>query len=65
MSTAKTSFHIRLRSDLLASLRAVTVQRPVTMTSIIEDALDAHLPGLMDGLGEDLERRADVARANG
>jgi len=65
MSTARTPFSIRLRSDLLAPMRAVALYRGITMTSIIEDALEGHLPALMDMADKDLDHRADVARANG
>ena len=64
MSTARTPFSIRLRSDLLSDLRIVSLYTPATMTSAIEDALDAHLPPLLDKIGDStqkMERRVQAA----
>jgi hypothetical protein len=65
MPKARTPFNIRLRSDLLADLRIVALYTPATMTSAIEDALDAHLPPLLDKIGcntQKLDRRIQAAR---
>ena len=39
----KTPFFIKLRPDLLETLRQVSRERDVTITSLIEDSVDAHL----------------------
>ena len=39
----KTPFFIKLRPDLLETLRKVSRERDVTITSLIEDSVDAHL----------------------
>jgi len=40
MSDRKTSFHIKLRNDLLATLRTTSAKQNKSMTRIIEDSLD-------------------------
>ena len=37
---------MRLREDLMADIRSVSIQRKVSMTALIEDALDSYLPAL-------------------
>jgi predicted transcriptional regulator len=48
MTIGKTGFHLRLRSDLLRCLRLVARREDVTMTSIIEAALENYLASRPD-----------------
>jgi hypothetical protein len=48
MTIGKTGFHLRLRSDLLCYLRLVARREDVTMTSIIEAALENYLASRPD-----------------
>jgi|TARA_Y100000034_G_scaffold115600_1_gene152990 predicted transcriptional regulator len=60
MPSKKTSFHIKLRNDLLEHLRIVADRNAVTMTSVIEDALENHFAGITDTV-RDLERKLAAA----
>jgi hypothetical protein len=46
MPSIKIPFNLRLREDLLADLRSVSIQRNIPMTALIEDALDRYLPAI-------------------
>jgi predicted HicB family RNase H-like nuclease len=46
MDPIKTPFNMRLREDLMADLRSVSIQHNISMTTLIEDALDRYLPAL-------------------
>jgi len=61
MTKNRTPFCIRLRNDLLLDLHTAAAHTPKTMTGVIEDALDAHLPRLLDRIDR-LERRVQAAR---
>ena len=56
----KTSFHIKLRNELLSHLRKVAKERNVTMTSIIEGALEDRFAGVAE---DAVELRAKLAAA--
>ena len=56
----KTGFHIKLRDELLSHLRTVADDQNVTMTSIIEGALEDRFAGVAD---EVTELRAQLAAA--
>jgi len=60
MAPTKTSFHIKLRSDLLDHLRIVAARDGVTMTSVIEGALEDRFAGVVDTV-RDLERKLAAA----
>lgn len=60
MAPTKTSFHIKLRSDLLDHLRIVAERDGVTMTSVIEGALEDRFAGVVDTV-RDLERKLAAA----
>ena len=63
MPRAKTAFHLRLDSDLLADLRAVSITTGASMTSHIEDALHAYLPAKLANVSPTLV--AALREANG
>ena len=46
----KSPYFLRLRADLLQDLRMVSVTKDVTVTSIIEEALDHHLPSIIKSI---------------
>tara|TARA_R110000824_G_scaffold84978_2_gene211505 strand:+ start:635 stop:826 length:192 start_codon:yes stop_codon:yes gene_type:complete len=60
----KNPFTLRLRDDLLEDLRRCSTHLHVSMTNIIEDALDQTLPVLKDEVAAqiELDRQADAAR---
>jgi predicted transcriptional regulator len=60
----KNPFTLRLRDDLLEDLRRCSTHLHVSMTTIIEDALDQTLPVLKDEVTAqiELDRQADAAR---
>jgi hypothetical protein len=60
MAPTKTSFHVKLRTDLLDHLRIVAARDGVTMTSIIESALEDRFAGVADTARE-LERKLTAA----
>jgi hypothetical protein len=49
MPPIKIPFNLRLREDLMADIRSVSIQRNISMTALIEDALDRYLPALKAG----------------
>lgn len=49
MTSAKKSFHIRLRNDLKDDLRRVSLLTGLTMTALIEAALTHYLPQMHPG----------------
>ena len=51
MTPIKIPFNLRIREDLMADLRSVSIQRKVPMTALIEDALDCYLPAIKAGNG--------------
>ena len=60
MTPTKTSFHVKLRSDLLDRLRIVADRNAVTMTSVIEVALENHFAAVADTARE-LEQKLAAA----
>ena len=61
----KTPFTIRLRSDLLADIKTVATQDQVTMTNVIEAALDDFLPIRKKNIENKLEKVQKVLRIQG
>ena len=61
MKFTRSPFSIRLRADLLEDLKLVSRHRPVTMTGVIEKALESYLPTILIDIQEDLDRRVKGA----
>ena len=61
MKFTRSPFSIRLRADLLEDLKLVSRHRPVTMTGVIEKALESYLPTILSDIQEDLDRRVQGA----
>ena len=61
----KIPFTIRLRSDLLADMKTVASQDQVTMTNVIEAALDDFLPIRKKNIENKLEKVQKVLRIQG
>ena len=56
MKFTRSPFSIRLRADLLEDLKLVSRHRPITMTGVIEKALELYLPTILNDIQEDLDR---------
>ena len=61
MKFTRSPFSIRLRADLLEDLKLVSRHRPITMTGVIEKALELYLPTILNDIQEDLDRRVQGA----
>ena len=61
MKFTRSPFSIRLRADLLEDLKLVSRHRPITMTGVIEKALELYLPTILNDIQEDLDRRVKGA----
>ena len=61
MKFTRSPFSIRLRADLLEDLKLVSRHRPITMTGVIEKALESYLPTILIDIQEDLDRRVQGA----
>jgi len=61
MKFTRSPFSIRLRADLLEDLKLVSRHRPITMTGVIEKALESYLPTILSDIQEDLDRRVKGA----
>ena len=61
MKFTRSPFSIRLRADLLEDLKLVSRHRPITMTGVIEKALELYLPTILNDIQEDLARRVKGA----
>ena len=66
MKIGRKLFSIRLREDLLDDLKTVSFFKKTTMTRLIENSLDQHLPPLLQSATkektENLVRRVQGAR---